>query len=50
MIIISLPDELLLFAALFAVGVGVGILLDRWLLPGLVDVWMDVVPRRHGGR
>jgi hypothetical protein len=31
----------------FLAGVGMGILLDRWLLPSLVDAWIDQL-RRHG--
>jgi hypothetical protein len=30
----------------FLAGVGVGIALDRWLLPLLVDAWIDR-QRRH---
>jgi hypothetical protein len=31
----------------FLAGVGMGIALDRWILPPLVDAWIDRV-RRHG--
>jgi len=31
----------------FLVGVAMGIALDRWLLPPLVDAWIDRL-RRHG--
>jgi hypothetical protein len=31
----------------FLMGVAMGIILDRWLLPLLVDVWIDRL-RRHG--
>ncbi len=31
----------------FLSGVAMGILLDRWLLPTLVDAWIDRM-RRHG--
>ena len=31
----------------FLSGVVMGIVLDRWLLPPLVDAWMDRT-RRHG--
>lgn len=31
----------------FLSGVVMGILLDRWLLPPLVDAWIDRM-RRHG--
>jgi len=31
----------------FLTGVGMGIALDRWLLPPLVDAWIDRL-RRHG--
>jgi hypothetical protein len=31
----------------FLAGVVMGILLDRWLLPPLVDAWIDRI-RRHG--
>lgn len=31
----------------FLAGVGMGIALDRWLLPPLVDAWIDRL-RRHG--
>ena len=31
----------------FLSGVGMGIALDRWLLPLLVDAWIDHV-HRHG--
>jgi hypothetical protein len=31
----------------FLSGVVMGILLDRWLLPPLVDAWIDRT-RRHG--
>ncbi len=31
----------------FLAGVGMGIALDRWLLPPLVDGWIDRL-RRHG--
>jgi hypothetical protein len=31
----------------FLAGVAMGIALDRWLLPPLVDVWVDQL-RRHG--
>ncbi len=31
----------------FLAGVGMGISLDRWLLPTLVDAWIDRL-RRHG--
>ncbi len=31
----------------FLAGVAMGIALDRWLLPSLVDAWIDRV-RRHG--
>jgi hypothetical protein len=30
----------------FLAGVGMGIALDRWLLPALVDAWIDRL-RRH---
>ena len=32
--------------AAFLAGVGMGIALDRWLLPPLVDAWIDRL-RRH---
>ena len=31
----------------FLAGVAMGIALDRWLLPSLVDAWIDRL-RRHG--
>jgi hypothetical protein len=31
----------------FLAGVAMGIALDRWLLPPLVDSWIDLL-RRHG--
>jgi hypothetical protein len=31
----------------FLAGVAMGIALDRWLLPPLVDAWIDRL-RRHG--
>ena len=31
----------------FLAGVVMGIALDRWLLPSLVDAWIDRLPR-HG--
>jgi len=31
----------------FLAGVAMGIAFDRWLLPALVDVWLDRLPR-HG--
>jgi hypothetical protein len=31
----------------FLAGVAMGIALDRWLLPSLVDTWIDRL-RRHG--
>ena len=31
----------------FLAGVVTGVLLDRWLLPPLVDAWIDRM-RRHG--
>jgi hypothetical protein len=31
----------------FLAGVAMGIVLDRWLLPPLVDAWIDRL-RRHG--
>ena len=31
----------------FFAGVAMGIALDRWLLPPLVDAWIDRL-RRHG--
>jgi hypothetical protein len=31
----------------FLSGIGMGIALDRWLLPPLVDAWIDHV-HRHG--
>jgi hypothetical protein len=34
-------------ALAFLAGVGMGILVDRWLLPPLVDVWIARL-RRHG--
>jgi len=34
-------------ALAFLSGVVMGILLDRWLLPLLVDAWIDRL-RRHG--
>ena len=34
-------------ALAFLAGVVMGILLDRWLLPPLVDAWIDRM-RRHG--
>ena len=34
-------------ALAFFSGVVMGILLDRWLLPPLVDAWIDRM-RRHG--
>ena len=34
-------------AVAFFLGVAMGILLDRWLLPPLVDAWIDRM-RRHG--
>jgi hypothetical protein len=34
-------------AMAFLAGVVMGILLDRWLLPPLVDAWIDRL-RRHG--
>jgi len=34
-------------ALAFLSGVVMGILLDRWLLPPLVDAWLDRM-RRHG--
>jgi hypothetical protein len=34
-------------ALAFLSGVVMGILLDRWLLPPLVDAWIDRM-RRHG--
>jgi len=34
-------------ALAFFSGVVMGILLDRWLLPPLVDLWIDRM-RRHG--
>ena len=34
-------------ALAFLSGVVTGVLLDRWLLPPLVDAWIDRV-RRHG--
>jgi hypothetical protein len=34
-------------ALAFLAGVGMGIALDRWLLPPLVDAWIDR-RRRHG--
>ncbi len=34
-------------ALAFLSGVVMGILLDRWLLPPLVDAWIDLL-RRHG--
>ena len=34
-------------ALAFLWGVAMGIALDRWLLPLLVDVWIDRL-RRHG--
>ncbi len=33
--------------AAFLAGVGMGVALDRWLLPSLVDAWIDRL-RRHG--
>ena len=35
------------FALAFLSGVVMGILLDRWVLPPLVDAWIDRL-RRHG--
>jgi hypothetical protein len=34
-------------ALAFLSGVVTGVLLDRWLLPRLVDAWIDRM-RRHG--
>jgi hypothetical protein len=34
-------------ALAFLLGVVMGILLDRWVLPPLVDAWIDRM-RRHG--
>jgi hypothetical protein len=34
-------------ALAFLSGVVMGILLDRWLLPPIVDAWIDRL-RRHG--
>ena len=34
-------------ALAFLSGVAMGVLLDRWLLPPLVDAWIDRM-RRHG--
>jgi len=34
-------------ALAFLAGVVMGILLDRWVLPPLVDAWIDRL-RRHG--
>ena len=34
-------------ALAFLSGVVIGILLDRWVLPPLVDLWIDRM-RRHG--
>jgi hypothetical protein len=34
-------------ALAFLSGVAMGVLLDRWLLPPLVDAWIDRL-RRHG--
>jgi hypothetical protein len=34
-------------ALAFLSGVVMGVLLDRWLLPSLVDAWIDRL-RRHG--
>lgn len=34
-------------ALTFLAGVAMGIALDRWLLPPLVDVWIDRL-HRHG--
>ncbi len=34
-------------ALAFFSGVATGVLLDRWLLPPLVDAWIDRM-RRHG--
>ncbi|MEO6577983.1 MAG: hypothetical protein ABIO99_03685 [Candidatus Limnocylindria bacterium] len=34
-------------ALAFLSGVFIGVLLDRWLLPPLVDGWIDRL-RRHG--
>ena len=34
-------------ALAFLSGVVTGVLLDRWLLPPLVDLWIDRM-RRHG--
>ena len=34
-------------ALVFLSGVAMGIALDRWLLPPLVDAWIDRL-RRHG--
>lgn len=34
-------------ALAFLSGVVTGVLLDRWLLPALVDAWIDRM-RRHG--
>ncbi len=31
----------------FLAGMAMGIALDRWLLPSLVDAWIDRL-RRHG--
>jgi hypothetical protein len=39
-------SEVELVLAFFS-GVVMGILLDRWLLPPLVDAWIDRL-RRHG--
>ncbi|MGK2851895.1 MAG: hypothetical protein ACSLFN_13405 [Candidatus Limnocylindrales bacterium] len=33
-------------AVAFLAGVGMGVALDRWLLPSLVDAWIDRL-RRH---
>jgi len=33
--------------AAFLSGIAMGIALDRWLLPSLVDAWIDRL-RRHG--
>lgn len=31
----------------FLSGIGIGIAMDRWILPPLVDAWIDRV-HRHG--
>ena len=35
------------FVVAFLAGVAMGIALDRWVLPLLVDAWIDRL-RRHG--